>query len=61
MENTKYNTVETVPKFNRNIVENNNIYTSKTDVEDNTKLKNLCLILLSLFRQYNMLKLNSDT
>ena len=51
MENTKYNTVETVPKFNRNIVENNNIYTSKTDVEDNTKLKNLCLILLSLFRQ----------
>ena len=53
MENTKYNTVETVPKSNRNIVENTNIYTSKTDtdVEDNTKLKNLCLILLSLFRQ----------
>ena len=53
MENTKYNTVETVPKFNQNIVENTNIYTSKTDtdVEDNTKLKNLFLILLSLFRQ----------
>ena len=26
--------------------------------EDNTKLKNLCLILLSLFRQWNMFKLN---
>ena len=25
--------------------------------EDNAKLKNLCLILLSLFRKYNMFKL----
>ena len=53
MENKKYNTVETFPKSYRNIVENTNIYTSKTDTgaEDNTQLKNLCLILLSLFRQ----------
>jgi hypothetical protein len=29
--------------------------------EDNTKLKKLCLILLSLFRQYNMFKQRTIT